>query len=466
MEKVILRPKEQLKYEIIKKLVETNGNKKRASVKLNCTVRNIDLLVQVYKTKGKAGFVHGNRGRKPAISIPDDLRIKIEDNYIDNYKDCNMAQYSEIVQEDFGIQVSSRTLIEWMKCRNILSPKARRKTKKELKKKLKNELNKSNNTAKETNVIKEMIETLDYSMAHPRRPRSKYAGELIQMDASEHYWIPNEKWHLHVAIDDASGEITGAYFDKQETLNGYYHVFYDILINHGIPNAFLTDRRTVFEYKQKRSILDEDDTFTQFAYACKQLGVDIKTTSVPQSKGRIERLNQTLQSRLPIELRRHNIQTIEEANEFLKTYIQKFNEQFALEMKKSQSVYENAPDHEELMKILAILSERVIDNGHCIKFKNQYYIPVNSDSSHVHLLPKTKCMVIESFDKKLYCSVSDMLYGLEKIDKHKKISKDFDIQTKEEKKKKTYIPPMNHPWRRSSFVNFRNTQKHRIQTTC
>jgi len=72
--------------------------------------------------------------------------------------------------------------------------------------------------------------------------------------------------------------------------------------------------------------MDDVDTFTQFSYACHQLGVDIKTSSVPQAKGRIERLNQTLQSRLPVELRIHGIRTIgirtiEEANIFLNSYI-------------------------------------------------------------------------------------------------------------------------------------------------
>lgn len=44
MKKVELRMNEQNKYEIIKKLVETDGNKKRAATKLGCTVRTINNL--------------------------------------------------------------------------------------------------------------------------------------------------------------------------------------------------------------------------------------------------------------------------------------------------------------------------------------------------------------------------------------------------------------------------------------
>ena len=50
--------------------------------------------------------------------------------------------------------------------------------------------------------------------------------------------------------------------------------------------------------KKKASSKVEEDTFTQFAYACKQLGIHIETSSVPEFKPRVERLFQTLQQRI------------------------------------------------------------------------------------------------------------------------------------------------------------------------
>ena len=41
------------------------------------------------------------------------------------------------------------------------------------------------------------------------------------MDASEFIWFGDQKSTLHGAIDDATGAIK-LYFDKQETLKGYY----------------------------------------------------------------------------------------------------------------------------------------------------------------------------------------------------------------------------------------------------
>ena len=61
---------EEKKYEIIKKLVDTTGNKRRASVELMCSVRNINRMIAGYKTEGKEYFIHGNRDRQPVHTIP------------------------------------------------------------------------------------------------------------------------------------------------------------------------------------------------------------------------------------------------------------------------------------------------------------------------------------------------------------------------------------------------------------
>ena len=77
MRKVELRMNEEYKYKIIKKLVETNGNKKRAASKLGCTVRTVNRLILKYKTDGKNAFIHGNRGRLPSTAIPLNVKIKL-----------------------------------------------------------------------------------------------------------------------------------------------------------------------------------------------------------------------------------------------------------------------------------------------------------------------------------------------------------------------------------------------------
>ena len=78
MRKVDLRMNEQYKYQIIKKLVETNGNKKRAAIKLKRSVRQINRMIAGYKEFGKEFFVHGNRGRKPVKALTEEFKTEIE----------------------------------------------------------------------------------------------------------------------------------------------------------------------------------------------------------------------------------------------------------------------------------------------------------------------------------------------------------------------------------------------------
>jgi len=340
----------------------------------------------------------------------------------------------------------------------ILSPKARKAKIKRFKKLL----NAAKDAAKsKKDFVQAQTNLVAVENAHSRCPRAAYFGELIQMDASPYPWVPGRIWHLHLSIDDSSGRVVGAYFDTQETLRAYYNVFYQILTKYGIPYKFLTDRRTVFTYKKKNSPSIDEDTYTQFAYACKQLGVQLESTSVPQAKGRIERLNHTLQSRLPIELRLAGVSTIEEANIFLQSYIEEFNKEFALPVNDSKSVFIKQPDIRKINLTLAVLCQRIVDAGHCVKHSNKYYRMLDAQGNQVHYRKGTKVLFIQAFDEDKYCCVNDnVTYRLEEIPEHEAKSPDFDADYVPPEPEKNYIPPMINSWRLKSFSKFVKTQEH------
>ena len=450
---------EQKKYEVIKGLADhPNQNKERAALTLGCTVRHINRMLAGYHLSGKEYFIHGNKGRKPIRTISDDIKLSVIDLYRKKYYDANFTHYTELLEKHEGISISASSVSKILESEYILSPKVTRTKQKRIKKHLK-ELKKATKTQKEADAIQTNLVAVED--AHSRRPRAAYLGELLQMDATPYEWIPGSVWHLHLAIDDASGRIVGGWFDTQETLNAYYHVFYQILIDYGIPYKFFTDRRTVFTFKKKNSPSLDEDTYTQFAYACHQLGVELESSSVPQAKGRVERLNQTLQSRLPIEFRLNEIATIEEANEFLNSYIKEFNEKFALPLNGIKSVFETQPPIEKINLTLAVLCERIVDTGHCLRHSNNYYKMLDKKGLQVHYRKGTKTMFIEAFDGDKYCCVNDTdIYALECIPEHEIKSKDLDLDYKEPKPKKRYIPPMNHPWRKSIFSKFVQKQEH------
>ena len=453
MRKVNLRMKEQNKYKIIKELVDHNGNKNRAKEKLGLTIRQINRLIKIYKEKGKSGFVHGNRSKKPAKS----LDKTISDNIIllnrNKYQGVNFKHFQEYLESDENIKVSYTCVYTSLMNAGITSPRVRRATKRRLaKEKLEKEKKLENKSEEEIEIIVNHEVALEDS--HPRGEKPKYFGEITEMDGSTHLWFGDKKCCLHLAADKTTNTIVGAYFDWQETLNGYYNVFKQILENYGIPAKFKTDNRTVFYYhilnENKRT--SDKDVLTQFGYACKQLGVDLETTSVSQAKGLIERDNGTFQDRLVSELRLNNITTIEEANKYLQEiFVPKFNDKFALDYKKFKSVYETSPSSEQINYTLAVLTPRKIDNGNAIKYYNNYYQAYENGILKC-FRAKTECLVIKAFNGELFVTIDEKIYELRKLETHEKYSKDFDTKEIEEKKKTKYVPPMSHPWKLASFL--------------
>ena len=452
MRKVELRMNEQEKYEVIKELVDHNGNKNRASKKLDLSRRQIDRLIIKYKEKGKSAFIHGNRSRKPVNAIDKSISEDIILLYKNKYQDWNFNHFNEFLKKDENIDVSYDFIYKTLTNAGFLSPKAKKKTKRDFaKQKLIME------RKIDMNVSDEEIEVIvNHELAledsHPRLEKPKYFGEIIEQDGSIHMWFGEIKTCLHLAIDKATSTIVGAWFDIGETLNDYYHVFYQILTNYGIPYKFVTDNRTVFNYislnPDKRT--SDKDVLTQYGYACKQLGVELETTSVSQAKGLIERTNGTFQGRLINELKLNGITTIEEANKYLlEVFVPYFNKRFAMDYKRFESVFEQSPSKEKINYTLAILTPRKIDNGNSIKYKNKYYQPYQDDNLKC-FLPKTECLVIKAYNGDLLVAIDEQVFELKELSRNERFSKEFDavIEVKEHKK---YIPPMTHPWKIEYF---------------
>ena len=452
MRKVELRMNEKEKYEVIKELVDHNGNKNRASKKLGISRRQIDRLIIKYKEKGKAGFVHGNRTRKPINALDNTISENIILLYKNKYYDFNFNHFKKFLDKEENIKVSYDFIYKTLTKEGILSPKARKKTKRNFaKQKLLKE--KKINLAMTDERINTIINH-EFALedSHPRGEKPKYFGEIIEQDGSIHIWFGDKKTCLHLAIDKATSTIVGAWFDYQETLNGYYHVLYQILIKYGIPYKFFTDNRTVFNYMSlnpdKRT--SDKDVLTQYGYACKQLGIDLETSSVSQAKGLIERTNGTFQGRLVQELRLNNITTIEEANKYLiNVFVPSFNEEFALDYKNFPTVFETSPTDEKINYTLAILTPRKIDNGNSIKYHNKYYQPYLNNELKC-FIPKTECLVINAFNGELLVSIDEQILELKELTRNERFSKELD-EPIEVKEKKKYIPPMTHPWKLDSF---------------
>lgn len=296
MRKVILNMSEHYKYETIKACKYKRLSKQGAATRLDITIRQVNRLIKKYELEGKEAFIHGNKGKQSKLKVDDITRTSIICLYREKYDNSNCKHFTELLEENEGIVVSETFVRKLLHENDIYPPRTWKRTKKRKKNTMKVIDTKPNEDITICN-FEVPIETL-----HPTKEKKKYFGEEVQMDASDHLWFGERKSQLHAAIDNSTGNILALYFDWQETLKGYYNLYAQILHQYGIPYEFSTDRRTVFEYKKKAASI-ENDTFTQFAYACKHFGTNIKTSSVPQAKGQVERLFGTLQSRLITELK-------------------------------------------------------------------------------------------------------------------------------------------------------------------
>jgi hypothetical protein len=132
---------------------------------------------------------------------------------------------------------------------------------------------------------------------------------------------------LLVFIDDATGRLLMLWFVPEETTFAYVEAGHRYFLAHGKPVAFYSDRDSIFRINQEDAL--SGSGLTQFGRAMRELEIEIICANSPQAKGRVERVNQTLQDRLVKELRLRSISTIEEANQYVPEFMTDFDRRFA-----------------------------------------------------------------------------------------------------------------------------------------
>ena len=215
-----------------------------------------------------------------------------------------------------------------------------------------------------------------------RRRRKRYAqeGMLVQIDGSPHAWLEERgpRLHLLAAIDDATGKVLAAVFREQEDRVGYFQLVEQLVRRYGRPLAFYHDRHEIFP--KRRAVKETDSLEEQLAgrAAPSQFGrllEELEITSIaalsPQAKGRVERLFETLQDRLVLELRLAGASTREQANEFLVSYLPRFNAQFAVPAAQEGTAYRALPPQLQLEDVLCFKYERVVAADNTVQFGPQ-----------------------------------------------------------------------------------------------
>ena len=359
----MLKQKDLKRATLIDACINGQCTVKQVATALGLSERRVKQIKKEVKQNGVKSIQHGNRGRKPKNTISDETKKKIlelRSSY--EYEVSNFKHFQELLKERENIDISYSALYNILRNAGIKSPKKHRKTK-----------------------------------LHHRRKRKECEGMMLQADGTPFNWFGDGKMYsLHGFIDDATGKITGLYMCKNECLLGYLEVLRQTLENYGIPISLYPDKYSVFFPPKKvddhitieEQLNGREKGITQFGRIVEELGIDMFPASSAQAKGRIERLWETLQSRLVTEFRINKIKNIDDANKFFVNYISKYNSKFAVEPANSKSVFLRLPKRYNLDELLCVKFERTIDNSGVFSLNNSKFQLLDKS-----LPPKTKVQI-------------------------------------------------------------------------
>ena len=382
----MLKQKDVKRATLIEACIKGQCTIKQVATALGISERRVKQIKKEVKEHGIKSIQYGNRGRKPKNTISDETTNKIlELRYSYEYEISNFKHFQELLSERENITISYSALYKILRQAGIKSPKKHRKTK-----------------------------------LHHRRKRKVAEGMMLQADGTPFDWFENgEKYSLHGFIDDATGKITGLYMCKNECLLGYLEVLRQTLENFGIPISLYPDKYSVFFPPKKvddhitieEQLNGRQKGITQFGRIVEELGIEMFPASSPQAKGRIERLWETLQSRLVTEFRINHITTIEQANEFLKGYINKYNSKFCVTANNSKSVFLKLPKRYNLDELLCVKFERTIDNAGVFSLNNSKFQVLDKS-----LPPKTKVQIYLSQKIGMVVKSNNKIYDVEPLE--------------------------------------------------
>lgn len=407
--------KEITRLRVINQTIDNVLSIREAAELLNLSERQVIRLKGGVLKQGDAFIIHKNRGRKPKHAVSDETRKLITDLKQTKYKEANFNHFQEILEKHEEIRVSYSTVHRILAGAGIKSPKVHRKHK-----------------------------------VHNRRKRKPQKGMLVQIDASPHEWIIGEQsFDLHGAIDDATGEILALYFTPNECMEGYFEIVRQMITNHGIPVSLYCDRHTIFISPNDGKLSVEEQlsgktvNLTQFGRAMEELGINIIKAHSPQAKGRIEKLWNTLQSRLPVEFKIHCITTMESANTFLKAFIDEYNGKFGVLPEDPKSAFGTPADNINLDHVLCIKEERTIIENSAFSYLGKYYQLTRNGKKVA--LPKAKLTVLSSSKIGIKAIYNDTAYDTEVLNARPRKAAAASSEPKSQARK--VVPSDNHPWR-------------------
>lgn len=436
-QEVTLTLKEQKRLHVLNQIEAGKTTVEKGAELLGMTERHLYRLKARYRQEGAEALAHGNRGRPSPRRLPDAVRQQVVELVRDRYREFNDYHLTEMLKEHHDIQVSRSSVRRLRREAGVPSPRKRRAPK-----------------------------------HRSRRERYPCPGMLLQIDGSEHPWLGDRgPWlTLVAAIDDATGQVPAALFRLQEDAAGYFMLLRAIALSRGLPLALYADRHSIFRSPKRASVeqqLAGEAPRSQFGRLVDELGIELIPSYSPQGRGRVERLFGTFQDRLANELGLAQINTLEEANQFLGEFLLRFNAAFAQPPAEAESAYLPLPRELNLEIVFCFKHSRKVRTDNTISFAG-HVLQIPPDR-HRGNYARCQVEVRQHMDGRLsvwYQERELVVFepeeaGPPRVGKFTPAVKDIvrefpsngnsngnEKKARPAEKRKPWKPPADHPWRR------------------
>ena len=329
---------------------------------LGITDRQMRRWKQRYEEYGYDGLYDRRKKIPSPRRVPLDKAEKILKLYREEYFDFNISHFYDKLRSEHNIRISYNWVRLALQGAGLIEKRAR------------------------------------HDKHRKRRPRRPLVGMMLHMDGSPHDWLGKGTiCDLIHAYDDANNRLYDIELVREEDSLSCMRILKTVVGKYGIFCSLYTDRASHFYFTKKAGEEVSKDRLTQIGRALQELGIHPIPSYSAQARGRSERLNRTLQGRIPQELRLRGIKTINEANKHLKTeYIKEHNRRFVRKPEEKESAFIAVPRTVDLDKIFCFKHERTVDNDNTISFKNRI-LQIGPSELRVSFA-KCKVMVCEHLD--------------------------------------------------------------------
>jgi Homeodomain-like domain len=368
----------------------------KAAEILGLTDRQVRRLQAAYERQGAAGLVSRKRGRRSNNAIPAAVAAEAMSVIRDRYADFGPTLAAEKLAEVHGVALSRETVRKWMSTAGLWRSRRDR-----------------------------------VPQPHQPRYRRECFGELVQIDGCEHRWFENRgpMCTLLVFVDDATGRLMELRFVASESTFDYFDATKSYVRRHGRPVAFYSDKHSIFRVAREGTS-GRDGGVTQFGRAIGELGIDIICANTPQAKGRVERMNRTLQDRLVKELRLQGVCNVGDGNAFLPKFIEAFNCRFGRAPRNVHDAHRPAPNDQMLESVFRWRETRTMSRDLVVHYKRKTYLVKPTADSRALAGSKRQVEVHESADGRVEIRHDGHLLPYELFDREAHIAQGEIVENK------------------------------------